>query len=74
MSNLKGPAGYMLSQVLNKRTKADNLQIAKREYDEKWLLWQYNFEVHEDYSFSEFWQIVGVYDTEAGALLAYQGK
>lgn len=42
MSNLKGPAGYMFSQVLNKRTKADNLQVAKREYDGKWLLWQYN--------------------------------
>lgn len=72
MTKLKGPAGYMMSQVLNKRTKEDNVQIAQRAYDGKWNLWRYCFTVNPDNSFSEHWEILGVYETKAGALMAYQ--
>lgn len=72
MVNKMGPAGYMLSQVLNRRKREDNVQIAPRAYDGKWNLWQYVFTANEDNSFTEYWQIIGVFETKAGALLAYQ--
>lgn len=70
MKNKMGPAGYMLSQVLNKRTVDENLQIAKRAYDDMYVIWQYVFDVHMDNSFSESWQIVGVYPTKEEAVKA----
>jgi hypothetical protein len=74
MLKFKGPAGYMLSQVLNKRKLDDNMQIAQRKYDGKWLLWQYCFDVNPDDSYNEYWTIVGVFDDARAAKAAKSTK
>lgn len=58
---------YWFSDAINPNNFDKNVEVAKRAYDGKFNLWRKVVELHEDGSWSQFWEVVGVFDEEREA-------